>query len=63
MSVLSSHHTVWVGCPGSRPQAERYALDGSMVAEGVDPNDPYATYPLPGAIPSLVSQLIDGPAR
>jgi len=31
MSVLSSHHTVWVGCPGSRPQAERYALDGERM--------------------------------
>jgi LCP family protein required for cell wall assembly len=46
------------------PEAvERYALDGGMVAEGVAPGDPYATYLVPGAIESLVSQLLNGPAR
>jgi anionic cell wall polymer biosynthesis LytR-Cps2A-Psr (LCP) family protein len=47
---------------GIAPESiERYALDGSMVSEFVDPSDPYATYAQPGAIEALASQLINGP--
>jgi LCP family protein required for cell wall assembly len=46
--------------PGS---VERYALDESMVAEQVLPDDPYATFALPGAIESLVRKLLGTAAR
>jgi LCP family protein required for cell wall assembly len=39
----------------------RYNLDGSMIAENVDPADPYAEYALPGVIESLTQQLLGGP--
>ena len=42
---------------------ERYNLDGSMIAENVDPGDPYAEYALPGTIESLTQQLMDGPTN
>jgi LCP family protein required for cell wall assembly len=53
----------WVFRDLSPGAVERYALDGSMVSEFVDPNDPYATFAAPGAIAALASQLINGPAR
>jgi len=31
MSVLSSHHTVWLHCAHCAPHFERYALDGDRV--------------------------------
>lgn len=31
MSVLSSHHTVWVSCEGCAPTPERYATDGNRL--------------------------------
>lgn len=35
MSVLSSHHTVWIHCGECDPHPERYALDGErLVAFG-----------------------------
>jgi hypothetical protein len=39
---------------------ERYNLDGSMIAENVDPGDPYAEYALPGVIESLTQVLMNG---
>lgn len=40
---------------------ERYALDETMVAEGLLADDPYATFPLPGAIDLLVREFVGGP--
>jgi LCP family protein required for cell wall assembly len=40
---------------------ERYALNANMVQQNVVPGDPYATIALPGAIESLVQQLVEGP--
>lgn len=37
---------------------ERYTLDGSMVATGVVPGDPYAEIALPGMIERLVQKLL-----
>jgi LCP family protein required for cell wall assembly len=42
---------------------ERYNLDGSMIAENVDPGDPYAEYALPGMIESLTQKLMNGPTN
>jgi polyisoprenyl-teichoic acid--peptidoglycan teichoic acid transferase len=42
---------------------EHYNLDGSMIAENVDPGDPYAEYALPGMIESLTQKLINGPTN
>lgn len=39
---------------------ERYALDETMVSEGVIAEDPYATFALPGAIDRLVAQFLGG---
>jgi LCP family protein required for cell wall assembly len=40
---------------------ERYALDETMVSEGVIPGDPYATFALPGTIETLSRKLVYGP--
>lgn len=40
---------------------ERYALDENLVYEGGISDDPYATLPVPGAVPMLVDQLVNGP--
>lgn len=45
----------------SSETVERYALDETMVQEGVVAGDPYATFALPGAIEELTSQLVNGP--
>jgi hypothetical protein len=46
----------------SAPESvERYNLDGSMIAENVDSDDPYAEYALPGVIESLTQELMNGP--
>jgi len=42
---------------------ERYNLDGSMIAENADSDDPYAEYALPGVIESLTQQLTNGRAN
>ena len=42
---------------------ERYNLDGSMIAENADSDDPYAEYALPGVIESLTQELMNGPTR
>lgn len=39
---------------------ERYALDETMVTEGVLADDPYATFPMPGAIDRLVRKFVGG---
>jgi LCP family protein required for cell wall assembly len=39
---------------------ERYALDGSMVSMNAIPGDPYAQLVVPGAIDTLVQQLLYG---
>lgn len=45
------------------PEAvERYVLDENMVSLYVLPGDPYAAFAVPGAIDSLVQQLVHGPA-
>lgn len=41
---------------------ERYALDETMVSEGVLADDPYATFASPGTVSALVRQLVNGPA-
>ncbi|NTV62838.1 MAG: LCP family protein, partial [Oscillochloris sp.] len=40
---------------------ERYALDESMVSEGVLADDPYATFADTGQVRQLVRQLVNGP--
>ncbi|MEI6777820.1 MAG: LCP family protein [Chloroflexales bacterium] len=42
----------------SPDKVERYALDETMVKEGVLADDPYATFAEPGAVNLVVSQLI-----
>lgn len=42
---------------------ERYALDETMVSEGVLADDPYATFALPGAVERLVQQFVSGSAE
>jgi LCP family protein required for cell wall assembly len=47
---------------GVSPNAvERYALDETMVSEGVLSDDPYATFADQGAVDMLVRQLVNGP--
>ncbi len=46
------------------PEAvEHYNLDGSMISENADSDDPYAEYALPGVIESLTQQLVNGPTN
>ncbi|MBX0329855.1 LCP family protein [Oscillochloris sp. ZM17-4] len=48
---------------GVSPDAvERYALDETMVSEGVLADDPYATFADQGAVKALARQLVNGPA-
>jgi LCP family protein required for cell wall assembly len=42
---------------------ERYTLDENMVTMYVIPDDPYATFALPGTIERLTRQLMEGPAH
>ncbi|MEI7772880.1 MAG: LCP family protein, partial [Chloroflexales bacterium] len=61
MSLERMLGLAWAFRRVSPAAVERYALDETMVSEGVLADDPYATFAASGAIPMLVRQLVDGP--
>lgn len=59
MSVLSSHHTVWIQCEGAEPHPERYALDGDrLVAFG---DGALAHVPDGSTVTASVHEIAGGP--